>query len=214
MFRRRMWSQCSKQWTSIAKTRVGMNDLIAKQKIQLRKECRAIRKGLGEEKRAQASLAICERLASWTMFTQSETVLTYMPIKSEVDLTPLLERFPQKRWVLPRILPEENHCMEFHRYDAARLVQHPFGMMEPAPDAPILAAEAIELTLVPGLAYDRRGYRLGYGGGYYDRFLTRFRGVSAGIVFYDLWLDSIPHGGYDVPVQWIVTEQDVVEIKK
>ena len=187
-----------------------MDDLIAEQKIQLRKECRAIRKGLGEEKRVQASLAVCERLSAWTIFTQSQIILTYMPIKSEVDLTPLLERFPQKRWVLPRIRPEENHRMDFHLYDAAHLIQHPFGMMEPAPDSPILAAEEIELTLVPGLAYDRRGYRLGYGGGYYDRFLSCFRGLSAGIVFHDLLMDSIPHGGHDVPVQWIVTEDALI----
>ena len=191
-----------------------MDTLIAEQKIQLRKECRAVRNALGETGRAQASLAICERLAAWTIFAQSQTILTYMPIKSEVDLTPLLERFPQKRWVLPRIIPEENHRMEFHLYDAARLVQHPFGMMEPAPDAPILAAEEIELTLVPGLAYDRRGYRLGYGGGYYDRFLARFRGISMGIVFHDLWLDSIPHGRHDVRVQWIVTERELVPTQK
>jgi 5-formyltetrahydrofolate cyclo-ligase len=189
---------------------MGMNDLIAEQKIQLRKECRAARKVLGETVRAQASASICERIASWMVFGERQTILTYMPIKSEVDLTPLLERFPRKRWVLPRIIPEENHRMEFHLYDAARLIQHPFGMMEPAPDSPVIAADEIELTLVPGLAYDRRGYRLGYGGGYYDRFLTNFRGVSAGIVFHNLLLDSIPHGGHDVPVQWIVTEGKLV----
>ena len=192
----------------------GMEDFISQQKILLRKDCRAARKALGETRRAQASASICERVAAWTIFGECQTILTYMPIKSEVDLTPLLERFPEKRWVVPRILPEENHRMEFHLYDAARLVQHPFGMMEPAPDAPTVAADEIEMTLVPGLAYDRRGYRLGYGGGYYDRFLLHFRGLSAGIVFHELLLDSIPHGAHDVPVQWVVTERDVIEAKK
>jgi len=187
-----------------------MDDFISQQKNILRKECRAARKVLGETVRAQASAFMCERIAAWTVFGECQTILTYMPIKSEVDLTPLLERFPHKRWVLPRILPEENHRMEFHLYDAARLVQHPFGMMEPAPDAPVVAADEIELTLVPGLAYDRRGYRLGYGGGYYDRFLTNFRGVSAGIVYHDLLLDSIPRGGYDVPVQWVITDVELI----
>lgn len=191
-----------------------MDDLIAEQKILLRRECRAIRKGVGDAYRAHASASICERLASWTLFQQSQTILTYMPIQSEVDLTPLLERFPQKRWVLPRIIPEENHRMEFHLYDAARLIQHPFGMMEPAPDAPVIPADEIELTLVPGLAYDRRGYRLGYGGGYYDRFLTRYRGVSAGIVFHDLLLDSIPYSAHDLPVQWVITERELISIQK
>jgi len=189
-----------------------MADLIAEQKIQLRKECRAIRKGLGDAYRAQASRAICERIVAWMAFAASDTILAYMPIQSEVDLTPLLELFPHKRWVLPRILPEENGRMEFHLYDAARLVQHPFGMMEPAPDAPTVAAEEIELTLVPGLAYDRCGYRLGYGGGYYDRFLACFHGIRAGIVFHDLLLDAIPHGEYDMTVQWIVTENELIRI--
>jgi len=190
-----------------------MIDLIAEQKAQLRKECRAIRKALGETGRAQASASICERIAAWTAFAASDTILTYMPIQSEADLTPLLELFPHKRWVLPRILPEENGRMEFHRYDAAHLIRHPFGMMEPAPDAPAVAADEIELTLVPGLAYDRCGYRLGYGGGYYDRFLTRFRGVRAGIVFHELLLDSIPHGGHDVPMQWVITEREMICVR-
>jgi 5-formyltetrahydrofolate cyclo-ligase len=132
-----------------------------------------------------------------------------MPIQFEADLTPLFHRHPRKRWVLPRIIPEQNHRMEIHIYDADHLVRHRFGMLEPAPDSPVMAEDEIELTLVPGLAYDRRGYRLGYGGGYYDRFLSRFGGVSAGIVFHALWLDSIPHGGHDVPVQWIVTEKEM-----
>lgn len=191
-----------------------MTDLIAEQKSQLRKDCRTARKELGEDARARASLAICGHIESWSLFQQSRTVLTYMPIRFEADLTPLLAHQPHKHWVLPRILPAENGRMEFHIYDADRLVRHQFGMLEPAPDAPVIAEEEIELTLVPGLAYDRLGYRLGYGGGYYDRFLSRFGGVSAGIVFQALWLDLLPHSGYDVPVKWIVTEQGIIAAQK
>ena len=90
----------------------------------------------------------------------------------------------------------------------ARLVRHPFGMAEPAADLPTLPPEAIRLALVPGLAFDCHGWRLGYGGGYFDRFLKDFSGVSVGIVFHALLLDEIPHGSFDVPMQWIVTEGD------
>jgi 5-formyltetrahydrofolate cyclo-ligase len=185
---------------------------ISEQKSQLRKECRAIRKALGEDVRAQASRAICEHLESWSLFQQSRTILVYMPVQFEADLTPLLSRHPRKRWVLPRIIPEENHRMDFRPYDVNRLVQHRFGMLEPASDSTVIAEEEIELTLVPGLAYDRLGYRLGYGGGYYDRFLSRFGGVSAGIIFHTLLLDSIPHDAHDVPVQWIVTERELISL--
>ena len=72
-----------------------MSETIPEEKSQLRQYCRAIRKSLGAEKRAQASLSICERIETWDIFQQSNVILTYMPIKSEVDLTPLLERYPR-----------------------------------------------------------------------------------------------------------------------
>jgi len=186
-----------------------MSPSIFEQKSQLRQQCRALRKSLGEETRTRASLSICERIQNWPIFQRSETVLTYMPIKSEADLTPLLERHPQKRWILPRIIPEEDHRMVFHPYDARRLVRHPFGMAEPAPDSPVIAPEEIQLALVPGLAFDRLGWRLGYGGGYFDRFLKEFKDVSAGVVLHALLLDEVPHTALDVPMQWIITEREI-----
>lgn len=180
---------------------------VATQKSQLRQSCRLLRKSLGEAARAQAGAAICRQIENWRLFRGSETILTYMPIKSEVDLTPLLFSHPQKRWLLPRILPGESHRMVFHPYDAGRLIVHPFGMAEPAPDLPVIPPGEIQLALVPGLAFDRFGWRLGYGGGYYDRFLAEFRGISAGIVFQALLLEQVPHTVLDVPMHWVISEQ-------
>ena len=186
-----------------------MSDDLAEAKIRLRKRCRQLRAALGDETRSRASQSICERLENWMIFRQSQSVLTYMPIKGEVDLTSLLDRHPEKYWVLPRIIPEENHRMVFHAYDAGRLVRHPFGMAEPAADLPAVPPGAIQLALVPGLAFDRHGWRLGYGGGYFDRFLQKFAGVSVGVVFGALLLDAIPHSQLDMAMQWIVTEGDL-----
>ncbi|PWH14383.1 MAG: 5-formyltetrahydrofolate cyclo-ligase [Anaerolineae bacterium] len=180
-------------------------------KPALRQRCRALRRELGQETRQRASQAICAHLAAWQVFQRAETILTYMPMKAEVDLRPLLEQFPAKRWLLPRIVPEEEHRMDFHLYDPARLVLHPFGMAEPAADLPVVAATEIELVLVPGLAYDRLGWRLGYGGGYYDRFLARFNGISVGVTYQALLLEAVPHGEHDVPVGWIVTENGILQ---
>lgn len=188
-----------------------MTDSLADVKSQLRQRYRKLRTSLGDETRALASQSICEALEGWTVFQQSETILAYMPIKGEADLTPLLSRHPEKRWILPRIIPEENHRMVFHPYDAARLVRHPFGMAEPAADLPTVSHEAIRLALVPGLAFDRHGWRLGYGGGYFDRFLKKFAGVSVGIVFHSLFLDAVPRDVFDVPVQWVTTERGVFQ---
>lgn len=182
-------------------------------KHELRKQCRALRRELGEEHRQRASRSICEHLAAWEIFQRAETVAAYLPMKAEVDLRPLLEQFPAKRWLLPRIAPEEGHRMDFHIYDPARLVVHPFGMAEPAADLPVVAAAEIELVLAPGLAYDRQGWRLGYGGGYYDRFLSHFDGISVGVAYQALVLESVPHSGYDVPVGWIATETGLYRVK-
>lgn len=174
-------------------------------KHELRRQCRQVRRLLGAEARARASQQICEHLAGWHVFREAETVGAYLPMKEEVDLRPLLEHFPAKRWVLPRI--REERQMDFHAYDPAQLVVHPFGMLEPAANLPIVPAADIALLLVPGLAYDRQGWRLGYGGGYYDRFLAAFGGISAGVAFHALLLDSLPHESHDAPVGWVVTEQ-------
>jgi 5-formyltetrahydrofolate cyclo-ligase len=179
---------------------------VAEQKNQLRRSCRQIRKALGEAARQQASRLMCGWIEAWPVFQRSSVILAYMPIPGEVDLTALLARQPQKRWVLPRILPEENQRMVFHPYEPGRLVRHPFGMAEPAPDLPVIPSGEVQLALVPGLAFDRLGRRLGYGGGYFDRFLGDFRGASLGVTFQALLLDQLPCEEHDVPVEWVVTE--------
>jgi len=185
-----------------------INDL----KHQLRQQCKAIRKELGQESRQHASQAICAQLAAWDVFQSSDFILTYMPMRTEVDLRSLMADFPEKRWLLPRITPEEGHRMVFHPYDPQQLIEHPFGMAEPAPHLPQVPFGEIQLALVPGLGFDRSGWRLGYGGGYFDRFLKDFGGVSVGVVFQALLLDFLPHGEHDIPMDWLVTEGGLIDI--
>lgn len=191
-----------------------MPSSISEQKAQLRQKCKAIRKELGEEIRKQASQAICAHLATWELFRASEAILTYMPMRTEVDLRLLLDEFPAKRWLLPRIIPDENHRMVFHPYEPGQLIEHPFGMAEPMPHLMQVSPAEIELVLVPGLAFDRCGWRLGYGGGYFDRFLTDFSGLSLGVAFQVLLVEDLPHSEYDVPMQWLVAENGLFETGK
>ena len=101
--------------------------------------------------------------------------------------------------------------MVFHAYDPDNLIVHPYGMAEPAPHLPQVLSTDIQLVLAPGLAFDRSGWRLGYGGGYYDRFLRSFGGINVGVVFQALLLESLPHGEYDVPVNWLVSEDGFIK---
>lgn len=182
------------------------------QKRQLREQCKAIRKGLSDEARQKTRQAVCAHLAEWDMFHTAGTILTYMPIPTEIDLCFLLSEYPRKRWLLPRIIPGEEGSMTFHPYDPDNLILHSFGMAEPSPDLPQVPPNEIQLVLAPGLAFDRSGWRLGYGGGYFDRFLKDFHGVSVGVVYRDLLLKTIPHGEYDIPVDWLVTEDGLIKV--
>ncbi len=189
-----------------------MTDNNAALKNKFRKECRQIREKLGEDFRHLSDTAIIKQIENWKPFCNASVILTYMPIKAEVDLRMLFARFPEKNWVLPRILPETDHLMQFHQYLPDRMIRHAFGMQEPQADLPVIPPEAIDLVLVPGLAYDQEGWRLGYGGGYYDRFLKGFMGTSLGVIYDALLLNALPHDANDVQMDFIVSENGIILI--
>jgi len=162
----------------------------------------------GEHYQHEASLMICRNIEAWSVFQESAVILSYLPMQAEVDLLSLMENNPQKKWLVPRILSQGR--MLFHPYDPGRLLRHRFGMLEPDPVLPVIPADQVELVLTPGLAYDVCGWRLGYGGGFYDRFLSGQQMlVSLGVTYQALLQTDLPHQDYDVPVQYLVTENGV-----
>jgi 5-formyltetrahydrofolate cyclo-ligase len=186
-----------------------MNVQIFDRKNSIRKKSRQMREALGEDVRSIANTAIQQQIENWIVFQHSLVVLAYLPIKAEVDLRPLIEKYPNKRWALPRILPGRDRLMQFHPFDRTRLVRHKFGMEEPDADLPVILPGEIELALVPGLAFDRMGWRLGYGGGYFDRFLKDFHGISLGITFKELLFESLPHDSNDMRMNCVATENEL-----
>jgi len=185
-----------------------MSDSIAVKKNQLRRECKHRRAAIAVEIRRQASLKICEHLKNWDVFQESKTILTYMPMRSEIDLTPLLEQYPSKNWAIPRILPKGQ--MIFRAHDPSKLILHTYGMWEPTSDCRAIPPEDIQLVLVPGLAFDREGWRLGYGGGYYDRFLSQHPGRFVGVTVHALLIDQVPHAVHDIPMAFVFTEKGLI----
>lgn len=185
-----------------------MPENISEIKKQLRQNCREKRASLGEDYHQKASLMICSHIEAWSVFQEAQVISSYLPMRDEVDLLLLMEKNPHKDWLVPRILPQG--YMVFHPYDPGRLLRHRFGMLEPDPALPVVPAGRIELVLTPGLAYDLHGWRLGYGGGFYDRFLSEQKHlISLGVTYQALLQPTLPHEEYDVPVQYIVTENGV-----
>ncbi len=189
-----------------------MEEIIADQKKGYRKKYKLIRQLMTEFEIQSASKSICSLISSWKHFLAANVILTYMPFKSEVNLLSLIAEFPIKKWLIPRI-NNEDHSMTFHIYDPEKLIRHPLGMFEPSADCVEIQSKFITLVFVPGLAFDRTGGRLGYGGGYYDRFLAGYSGISLGVSYHAALLDILPKSKNDIPVNNFVTENCLSKIE-
>lgn len=171
-------------------------------KRRLRQEFLLWRQRLSPSEVAAASGAVCHHLTAWPTLHQARTVLTYLAFRNEIDLAPLFGLLPHLRWIVPRLAGDR---LVLHSYDPARLVRHRFGMEEPAGDLPVVDPATLDVALVPGVAFDREGGRLGFGGGYYDRFLPTTAAVRVGVTYDYCLVDRLPCGDEDQRMDWVVT---------
>ena len=185
-------------------------------KSELRTHFCDLRECLPAEDVATASVAICRRLAAWLANKGSASpqpfILTYLAFRNEPDPKFLFELLPGIRWIVPRIT---GSCqMVLHLYDPSRLVRHRFGMLEPAADLPTVDPGEIDVVLVPGVAFDRRGGRLGFGGGYYDRFLPTTPALRIGIAFDQCLAELLPCSQHDQRMDWVATQSEMIDCKE
>lgn len=178
------------------------SERIRAEKARLRRHYRNARENLSPDTVAAASEALCRAIASWAPLLEAQTVLTYVALRSELDLSALRAQLPLTRWAVPRV---EGARLVLHAHDPARLVRHRFGMLEPAPDLPVVPPEVVDLVLVPGVAFDLAGGRLGFGGGYYDRFLPTTPALRVGVAHECCLADALPVDEHDQRMDWIVT---------
>ena len=173
----------------------------------MRQEFCALRECMLPEDLAAASSALCTRLAVFPALQEANTAMAYIAFRNEIDLGLLFRLLPGVRWVIPRV---EGEGMVVHRYDPGRLVRHRFGMMEPDARLPVIAPDQIDVVLVPGVAYDRHGGRLGFGGGYYDRFLPTTRALRVGISHSACLAEQVPCGPLDLRMDWVATPIEMI----
>ena len=181
------------------------------QKMRLRPVCAAVRARIPDKE--QKAKEICRLVQSLAAFRDAETVLCYLSAGSEVETRGILEACFRagKRVALPRCY--EDSRMEFLPVTAVSQASElsRFGIAEPPHGEPLDPADA-GLCLVPALAFDKNGFRLGYGMGYYDRYLKRFSGTAVGLCYEDCLREALPVNQNDRPVHLIVTEQQVITI--
>ena len=188
---------------------------IKKEKDALRAEYGEKRRAIVPEKKKTMDDKINAAATSLVSFRHAETVLLYAPLSDEIDVRTIAETAwaRGKDVAFPKCDPETRN-MTYHivrSFD--ELCEGTYGIMEPSPDAPLFDAAKPAICFVPALLFDRSGYRVGYGKGYYDRFLHRFGGSKVGLVYSDFILERVPRGKFDLAVDLLICENGVRMVK-
>ena len=183
---------------------------IAIERERVRTEILHRREALTSEERTRRSQRIVDSAAHWIQREGFDAVMLYLSMRSEVETTGLLEGLLQagKQVCAPVVDTERLELVPCQiRNLKTELVRHPYGILEPNQTCPIFPTQHLQLIVVPGIAFDRNGYRLGYGKGFYDRFLMKCpHAVVVGLAYQvQLVEDTFPQA-WDVPVQHIFTE--------
>lgn len=186
---------------------------VACRKTELRNGLKARLTALDVESARSAARQMTQHLRLLPELQSSKGVLSCLSFGSEIDTWPLVDQLlaAGKNVYVPRAEPRD-HSLRLHRYPCP-LKTLSFGLRQPPRGTPELPPEAIgqevDLVLVLGLGFDRQGYRLGYGSGYFDRFLARFPLTAVGLAYDMQVADALPHEPHDVPMTAVVTEMGV-----
>lgn len=167
-------------------------------KKTLRIRANEIRKKLDME---QISSILTEKLVQTEEYKNSKNIMLFYPLKDEVNLLSLLKD-KTKQFYLPRINGDELECCMYKEGD--ELCQSCFHTQEPTCNA--CNKSGIDLVIVPALACDRHGFRLGYGGGFYDRFLKDYKGIKVCCIPKDLLLETVYAEKHDIKMDLTITE--------
>ncbi len=190
-----------------------INDNLSKP--ELRAHFKEMREGLSLDYRRSMDYEIESRLLCSREYSDADIIFTYVSTAPEPDTLGIIHSaFANgKKVAVPKC--GEKGVMEFYFIKSENdLAKGKFGILEPD-ESKCKKAFATEksLCIVPGLSFDAKGYRLGRGGGYYDRFLKDFKGKSAGLCYHSFLRLSLPKDTFDIPVDIIVTENFLREVK-
>lgn len=209
---------------------VAGSDEIAVRKRQIRRQVAEALARLRPDGRRAASIALAENLAGAAAVAEAGTLMAFLALPTEIDTWPIIrwawERgkrvaiprirsgaegapAPLDGWEMVAVLLEKADVPEAGAHPAVR--PGPLGILD-APDAPIVPPGEIDVVLLPCQAVDRRGNRLGKGGGFYDRFLAQpdLRAARIAVGFREQVLDEVPVAGHDQPIDMAVTDGEVL----
>lgn len=171
---------------------------------------KARRLALSEEERMRCSMQCVTRIRELMddLNMEKGTIAVYIPTGNEVDVTELIGMLGQAGWIVaaPRVAGRTMHFYEIHSMEDCE--KGHYGILEPRMGCRIIDGDRINCMIIPGLAFDLEGNRLGYGGGYYDRYLAGHPGIVRIAVAYDFQLvDELPSEQHDCRMNYLVTDR-------
>ena len=175
-------------------------------KAELRKKILQEMKALSQEQKQAMDRALTEHFLQHPFYQKAKTIATYLSFPHEFQTQELIEQAlkDDKKVLIPKTYPKGR--MDFVVYDPQQLKKTSFGLLEPQGDLEVVDASQIDLIHVPGLAFTTEGYRIGYGGGYYDRYLEHFSGNTLSTIYPCQIQDFIPEN-HDIPVQEVLIDE-------
>ena len=175
-------------------------------KSELRKQVLHEMKAISQEQKPAIDQALTERLLHHPFYQEAKVIATYLSFPHEFQTQELIEQVLKdgKKVLIPKTYPKRR--MEFVVYNPQQLVKTSFGLLEPQGELEVVEASQIDLIHVPGLAFTTEGCRIGYGGGYYDRYLEHFSGHTLSTVYPCQIQDFIPEN-HDIPVQEVLIDE-------
>jgi 5-formyltetrahydrofolate cyclo-ligase len=182
---------------------------VVNNKQKLRQHMIQKRKQLSTQYIKQSSKRICENLQHNFFYRQSRKILFYMSFNNEVDLRPAIEQAWEegRQVVLPRVNVRTKTMDCYHVTSFDELIISKYGILEPeANESRIVDPAVLDVVVVPAVAFDKQGYRLGYGGGYYDRFFSRYRDCTRiGVAYPEQIVDTVYPESHDQKVDILIT---------
>lgn len=167
---------------------------------------------MDESERADISKQLQENLFRSDLWQQAETIGVYLSVGDEWDTRNIVKQafIEGKNVVVPKTIPDTKELVFYQLTDPSQTVKGNFGLEEPdiTQTSPV-DKDAIDLLLVPGLVFTKNGYRVGFGGGYYDRFLADFIHTTVSILHSNQFVETFPIEPFDIPVNYLITEKEI-----
>ncbi|MCM3739650.1 5-formyltetrahydrofolate cyclo-ligase [Oceanobacillus luteolus] len=183
-------------------------------KKALRKQAKDILTGMDDNTRSKIGGQLVEHLTSSNFWKQADTIGITVSGGFEWDTEPIIRKgwLDGKTIVVPKCIPDAKKLDFYQLENFDQLEESFFNLMEPNPDKTTkVEKDVIDLIIVPGLLYDKRGYRVGFGGGYYDRFLADFSRDTVSILYSGQLMEELPNEAFDVPVKHLITENGFIK---